>query len=263
MSAVWATWSHLAPYFRARRVPLITRFRHFYEICGRCFLFGAGGWMLDVELQNMIDSFESKFIKQILCRVPSPGELHRDFETRMSLLVQDLRDRSRIPPLSLQCIECNYGWGGHIARMNKDELIRTVLRWRPLEWFRRVRALGVDDAGQRVGMMRVGRPVRWESDLVDSCDSDWMVMAQDRHVWAEHKITKARSKWLQIHRPCGYNTNMRDFVCMQHISPKVQAHIRFPKFSRASRSSSVSTANRSQSKWWGPGQFLCPPAGMK
>jgi hypothetical protein len=223
MSCVWASWSHLAPYFQARRVPLLTRFKKFYEICGRCFLYGAGGWVLDTELQAMIDKFESKFTRKILCRVPQPGELHRDFETRMNLLVRDLRDRSCLAPLSLQAQVCYYGWGGHIARMHKDELIRAVLRWRPLEWFRRVRALGMDDSGQRVSMMRVGRPVRWESDLIEMCGDDWEIQALDRQPWAEQKLAKARSKWLQSHRPCGFHTHMKDFVCLSHISPRVQS----------------------------------------
>jgi hypothetical protein len=106
------------------------------------------------------------------------------------LLVRDLRDRSRIPPLSLQCIECYFGWGGHVARMKDDELIRCIMRWRPLDWFRRVRSLGVDDAGQRVSMMRVGRPTRWEGDLADTCGDNWAVVAQDRRAWSEPKLVK-------------------------------------------------------------------------
>ena len=64
---------------QARRVPLVQRFRKFYEVCARCFLYGAGGWVLDTELQAFIDKFEGKFIRKMLCRVPRQGELQRDF----------------------------------------------------------------------------------------------------------------------------------------------------------------------------------------
>jgi hypothetical protein len=228
MACTWASWSGMETYLQARRVPLVQRFRKFYEVCGRCFLYGAGGWVLDTELQAFIDKFEGKFIRKMLCRVPRQGELQRDFEVRMKNLVKLLRDRTRIPPLSLQAIECYFGWGGHTARMRPQELIRLVIHWRPLDWFRRIRALGCDDAGIPVPPMRVGRPVRWESDLFDMCGDAWEALAGDRRTWAAIKLDKAHCKWLDSHRPCGHTVAMRDFVSMSHISPRIRSHISVP-----------------------------------
>jgi hypothetical protein len=183
-------WVNTREYFCSRRIPLLARFRRFYEVVGRCLLYGAGGWGVDKLQLQRIQSFERSLLVQMLCRHKLDSESWAAFETRRNAILANLWNRSGIQPLMCEVVLSYYGWAGHIARSAPESYIARALSWRSAAWFRIASLLP-----NCPKMSRAGRPVAWEAGLEKSFGAWWAKHCSDRVQWRIEKRRAAIDTW--------------------------------------------------------------------
>jgi hypothetical protein len=189
--AAMGLWVNTREYFCSRRIPLLTRFRKFYEVIGRCLLYGSGGWGIDCAAQlQRIQSFERTLLIQLLCRHKHDGETWAAFEVRRNALLTNLWNKTGIQPLMCEVALSYYGWAGHVARSPEYLDISRALAWRNISWFRTASL-----TPNRPRMSRVGRPVAWEMGLERSFGPWWSKMCSDRATWRIEKRRCAVEAW--------------------------------------------------------------------
>ena len=125
-------------------------------------------WALTQELERRLLVFEHSVLRRILG--PIRDEVTGQWRRRHN---RELRELTRLPPITSFVRSQRLRWAGHVARMDPDSLTRRVLDGRP--------------AGRRPP----GRPrLRWtdcvrnDLTLLDAPNpDDWMALAADRRRW--------------------------------------------------------------------------------
>ena len=130
--------------------------------------YACEAWPLTQQLERRLMVFENGILRRILgpVRDADSGEWRMRHN-------QELRDLSRLSPVSSFVRAQRLRWAGHVARMDADALPRRVMEGAP------------------IGRRPSGRPklrwtdcVRQDLEKLDVPHPDqWMVHAQDRRWW--------------------------------------------------------------------------------
>jgi hypothetical protein len=187
------TWVMCKDYFCSRRVPLRERFIKFYEVIGRCVLYGAGGWTLRQEQVEKLNRWEKWHILQILGRKQGEEEGGAEYHIRIDAIISKLRQTTGMAPLSCDAAFAYFGWAGHLARTDANLPVYKVFCWRDAEWFEWSR---MQDHFPR--MVQPGRPVRWEDSVCNILGSNWKHYCEDRTKWRAMKHKLGMEMWSKL-----------------------------------------------------------------
>ena len=160
----WAVNSLL----RSRHLTRTTKLQVYTTMIRPVLSYACETWALTKELERKLLVFERSVLRRILGPVidDETGQWRRRHN-------YELRDVTRLPPITNYVRAQRLRWAGHVARMDEGSLLRRILDGRP------------------EGRRPPGRPrLRWSdcvrNDLallqVDNPDQ-WIVIAQDRRRW--------------------------------------------------------------------------------
>ena len=153
---------------RSKDVSRTTKLRLYTSVIRPVAVYACETWALTKELERRLFVFENGILRRIYGRVRDveTGEWRRRHN-------RELRELSRLPPITSFVKSQRLRWAGHVARMADDALPRRVLDGipegrRPLG---RPRLRWSDCVKQDLQLLGVADPERWRE------------MAQDRRRW--------------------------------------------------------------------------------
>jgi hypothetical protein len=221
---LFSSWATSREHYVSRRIPLLLRVQKFYDVLGRVFAFGAGGWNLKQTDLKRIDYWERIILRQILGRHRFAEEPWHLYQQRLKHKTEEIQRRLNIMPLSMQCCVAFFGWAGHVARHDAEAPMSIIYAWRDLLWQRQTQDIGFDFSGQvRPRMVTRGLPIRWEDALEARVGFDWRKECLDRPGWASKKFDLAARRWAELMNK-QFVASPSPRKALAHISPRMNAH---------------------------------------
>ena len=153
---------------RSNLISRATKLRAYTSIIRPIVVYGCETWRLTKQLESMLMVFENGILRRIYG--PVRDELTGEWQRRHNA---DLRDLSRLPPITSYIRSQRLRWAGHVARTDNNSMLKQIAQGIP--------------AGRRP----VGRPrMRWKDNIKSDLTllgadrpDEWWDMAQDRRRW--------------------------------------------------------------------------------
>ena len=162
-----------------RGIPKCLRLSRFYSTVASSILWGSGGWTLTAALVSRLESLELSLLRRTLAPPREPDEGFLDYMHRSAGYCRRLLVNKKFQGLAASALCRLHGWAGHVARLPPESLMRRVVNFKSLSWWRQLQAVGHTlDPTNRTGWRhpRPGRFVHWETSF-ELFDPNWMELA--------------------------------------------------------------------------------------
>ena len=160
--------------FKSRNLSRTTKLTTYITIIRPILLYGCETWRLTKELERKLLVFENGVMRRIWG--PIFDETENTWRRRHNI---ELREASKLPPITNIIRSCRLRWAGHVARMEDDRTVKCVMTEKPN------------------GRRPLGRPrMRWEDNikkdlelLGEETPNLWREVAMERERWG--RLVKA------------------------------------------------------------------------